>query len=218
MDMLADSGISGAAFHSEGSEMFGGGLAFLLDELAYGVLVTGINGELLHTNQTARRELSERRVLSLRHNLLRACVAGDREILNEAMTKVAEGKRSLITLIGDGGPSLTLATIPLKTGSVLRPHAAALLFSRASIIESLMSGLFARNHGLTRTEEHVLHILCQGYSTPDIAQQMKVAVSTVRSHVRSLCAKTRSCGVRELVNRMAVLPPVGPVSRDEPLH
>jgi DNA-binding NarL/FixJ family response regulator len=42
----------------------------------------------------------------------------------------------------------------------------------------------------------VLAILCQGYSAPEIAVQLNVAVSTVRSHVRSLCAKTQStaCG------------------------
>ena len=63
---------------------------------------------------------------------------------------------------------------------------------------------------LTATEEQVLGILCQGYSAPQAARQLKVAVSTVRSHVRSLCAKTRSNGVRELVSRVAVLPPVAP--------
>ena len=81
-----------------------------------------------------------------------------------------------------------------------------------------MLGFFARSHGLTATEEHVLGILCQGHSAPDIAVQMKVAVSTVRSHVRSLCAKTRSSGVRELVNRVAVLPPVAPALRHERMH
>jgi hypothetical protein len=94
MDMLADSDISGVAFLSEVGEMLGRGLAFLLDELAYGVLVTGIDGELLHANQTTHRELSERRVLGLRHNLLRACVADDGAILSEAMIKVADSKRA----------------------------------------------------------------------------------------------------------------------------
>jgi DNA-binding CsgD family transcriptional regulator len=69
---------------------------------------------------------------------------------------------------------------------------------------------FARSHGLTATEEHVLRILCHGFSAPQIAAQMDVAVSTIRSHVRSLCAKTRSSGVRQLVSRVAVLPPVAP--------
>jgi hypothetical protein len=36
--------------------------------------------------------------------------------------------------------------------------------------------------------------------------------------VRSLCAKTRSSGVRELVNRVAVLPPVAPTLRHEVMH
>jgi DNA-binding CsgD family transcriptional regulator len=77
---------------------------------------------------------------------------------------------------------------------------------------------FARSHGLTATEEHVLGILCHGFSAPQIAQQLNVAVSTVRSHVRSLCAKTRSSGVRELVNRVAVLPPLAPPFWHEPMH
>ena len=77
---------------------------------------------------------------------------------------------------------------------------------------------FARSHSLTATEEHVLGILCQGCSAPQVAAQLKVAVSTVRSHVRSLCAKTRSSGVRELVNRVAVLPPVAPTLRHEVIH
>ena len=47
---------------------------------------------------------------------------------------------------------------------------------------------------------------------------MKVAVSTVRSHVRSLCAKTQSSGVRELINRVAVLPPVAPSVMHEQMH
>ncbi len=77
---------------------------------------------------------------------------------------------------------------------------------------------FARGHNLTATEEHVLGILCQGYSAPQVASQLNVAVSTIRSHVRSLCAKTRSSGVRELVNRVAVLPPVAPSLRHEVMH
>lgn len=84
----------------------------------------------------------------------------------------------------------------------------ALFFSRADLCEARMHALYARSCGLTETEELVLKILSRGLSTPEIAAQMKVTVSTVRSHVRSLCAKTGSSGVRELVSRLAVLPPV----------
>ena len=77
---------------------------------------------------------------------------------------------------------------------------------------------FARSHSLTAAEENVLGILCQGYSAPQTARQLKVAVSTVRSHVRSLCAKTRSSGVRDLVSRVAMLPPVAPTLMTESMH
>jgi DNA-binding CsgD family transcriptional regulator len=77
---------------------------------------------------------------------------------------------------------------------------------------------FARNHGLTAMEEQVLGLLAQGYSAPEAARQLDVAVSTVRSHVRSLCAKTSAGSVRELVNRVALLPPVAPAFLHEPMH
>jgi DNA-binding CsgD family transcriptional regulator len=80
------------------------------------------------------------------------------------------------------------------------------LFAQESVCEALMLCFFARSHALTATEEHVLGILCQGFSAPQIAAQMKVAVSTIRSHMRSFCTKTHSSGVRQLVNRVAVLP------------
>jgi DNA-binding CsgD family transcriptional regulator len=218
MEMLANGGISGATLLPSAGHALGAGLALLMDELAYGILVTGMDGALLHANQAARHELDRRHVLGLRNNLLRACTPEDGVILKEALAKVAEGKRSLITLAGSHGISLTLAAIPLKSEIPAQPHNAALMFARASVCESLMLCFFARNHGLTRTEEHVLNVLCQGYSAPEIAMQMKVAVSTVRSHVRSLCAKTRSNGVRELVKRVAVLPPVSSALWHEPVH
>ena len=62
-----------------------------------------------------------------------------------------------------------------------------------------------------QTEKQVLAILCRGLCTPQIAVQLTVAVSTVRSPARSMCAKTASSWVRELLNRVAVLPPVAPL-------
>ena len=77
----------------------------------------------------------------------------------------------------------------------------ALIFSRAPVCDPVMLCFFARTHGLTPSEEQVLAILCQGYSAPQVARQLNVAVSTVRSHVRSMCAKTQSNGVRALLAR-----------------
>jgi DNA-binding CsgD family transcriptional regulator len=218
MDMLANGGIPGSALPGDAESGLGSGLALLMDELAHGVLVVTLEGRLLHANQAARHEFGRRRTLATRNNLLHPCTPEGVKVLQDALTRVGEGKRCMIELPAAQGPGLTLAVLPLKTEAPGHLPRAALLFSRASVCESLMLCFFARTHSLTATEEHVLRILCQGFSAPQIAQQLKVAVSTVRSHVRSLCAKTRSSGVRELVNRVAVLPPVAPAFWHEPLH
>jgi DNA-binding CsgD family transcriptional regulator len=218
MDMLANGGIPGSALLPDAEGSLGAGLGLLMDELAHGVLVATLEGRLLHANQAARHELARRRVLGARNNVLQPCTPEGGKTLQDALTRVGEGKRCLIELTAAEGPGLTLAVLPIKTEAPHHTPRAALLFSRASVCESLMLCFFARSHGLTATEEHVLRILCQGFSAPQVAQQLKVAVSTVRSHVRSLCAKTRTSGVRELVNRVAVLPPVAPAFWHEPMH
>jgi DNA-binding CsgD family transcriptional regulator len=218
MDMLANREVPPGASPVEDDASLGSGLALLVDELAHGVVVTTIDGRLLHANQAARHELGRRRALGLRDDILHPCVADSARTLADALTRAAEGKRSLIELAAADGPGLTLAVLPLKADASGGRPRVALLFARASVCESLMLCFFARSHGLTATEEHVLGILCQGSSAPQIARQLNVAVSTVRSHVRSLCAKTRSSGVRELVSRVAVLPPVAPPFWHEPMH
>ena len=218
MEQLVDDAHSGGNSTRDGTNGAGSGLALVMDELAYGILVTSLDNQVLHANQAARHELARRRVLGVRDQRLYGCAPEDVKTLQEAVTKVGQGKRSMLTLSTAQGFSLTVAVLPLKVDEAKGTVRAAFLFSRASVCESLMLCFFARSYGLTATEEHVLGILCQGYSAPEVAAQLKVAVSTVRSHVRSLCAKTRSSGVRELVNRVAVLPPVAPMLRSEVMH
>jgi DNA-binding CsgD family transcriptional regulator len=218
MDYSADhGGLGSERSDAAGDAEAAWGLAQLMDELAHGVLVVSLQRLLLHANRAARHALARRRVLLVEQRTVLCCCPEQGRRLQDALSRIAQGKRSLLTLSGPDGDSLTLAVIPLRDGAS-RPDRAALVFSRASVCESLMLGFFARSHGLTRTEELVLGILCHGFSAPEIAAQMKVAVSTVRSHVRSLCAKTRSSGVRELVNRVAVLPPVAPSLYCHPMH
>ena len=185
-------------------------LSLLVDVLGHGVIVVGERGQIIHANRAARTELNRHRVLNRMGGEVQAMTPADCKTLQKALGKAVAGKRSLINVSG-GGLTLTLAVVPLKPDADAWDVRIALFFARAEVCESGMFGFFARSYGLTQTEEQVLAILCRGLSTPEIAVQLKVAVSTVRSHVRSLCAKTGSSGVRELVNRVAVLPPVAPL-------
>lgn len=207
---------SASAAHASGTAArLSAGLDLLLDELAYGVAVTTPGGELLHANQAARHELGRHQALWVQHGSLQAHSAADSRALHDALARAADGKRTLLTLLAPEGARLTLAAVPMGR-SESAATAVGLLFARPAVCESLMLCFFARGHALTPTEEKVLAVLCQGHSAPQVARRLGVAVSTVRSHVRSLCAKTRTNSVRELVSKVATLPPVAPALLIEP--
>jgi DNA-binding CsgD family transcriptional regulator len=218
MEVLASSSTPGGVPVAVKETSLGSALAVLMDELAHGVLISTVHGRLLHANKAAHDELGRKRALAASHDLLHACTPDGARAFQEGLARAGEGKRSLIELRAAEGAVLTLAVLPLKTEERGGVPNVALLFARESVCEALMLCFFGRSHALTATEEHVLAILCQGFSAPEVAVQMQVAVSTVRSHVRSLCAKTRTSGVRQLVNRVAVLPPVAPPSGHQSVH
>ncbi len=216
MQTLLDNGLlhaglplapSGAAAATDNEPDF---MALLMDQLAHGVLVINARGRIFHANEAARRELARGNVLTDSHGELRVALPADAAVLQGALGKAVDGKRSLLKLPGSGA-DVMLAVIPINWQAGAPCERIALFLSRRGVCDSGVFGSFARCHGLTHTEEQVLASLCRCLSTPEIALQMKVAVSTIRSHVRSLCIKTGSSGVRELVNRVAILPPIAPL-------
>lgn len=213
LESVLKEGPIGLAARSDGAGLEA--LMSLLDELAHGIVMTDLAGQLLHANRAARSELARSRFIGLQAQMLTAPTVEGQKALLEALARAAGGKRSLLR-VGEDGVRLSLAIVPLRSGAAI--GRIAILFERPAVCDPAILCAFARNHGLTATEEHVLGILCEGHSTPAVARQMNVAVSTIRSHVRSLCAKTQSRGVRELMLRVAMLPPVAPGVRQEQLH
>lgn len=194
-----------------------GSLSLLIDELACGVLVVNARGWLLHANHAAQRELARHTWLTVREGIVQPVDPAQARLLADALSRTEGGRRSLVPL-RSGRQRLSVAVVPLRAARAHEPRYVALLLSRATVCDPVMLCFFARTHGLTPAEEQVLGILCQGLSAPEIARQLRVAVSTVRSHVRSMCAKTHTNGVRALVGQVAVLPPIGACQMHDPLH
>ncbi|MDB5860345.1 MAG: transcriptional regulator, LuxR family-like protein [Ramlibacter sp.] len=217
MNELAATGEAGAGYLGASADRVGGALTVLMDELAHGVVVASADGRVLHANQAARQVLSRRQLLSVHEGHLQAHDPKQSRMLLQALAKGGAGRRSMVSLRTPDGWALSIAVVPLRGESPGQAATLGLFLSRASVCDTLMLCFFARAYGLTNSEEQVLAILCQGYSAPEIATQLNVAVSTVRSHVRSLCAKTQCNGVRALVGRVAVLPPLGS-SLHHPVH
>lgn len=53
--------------------------------------------------------------------------------------------------------------------------------------------------GLTQTERYVLLLLADGMAAQDIARQLALQISTIRTHIRNLLGKTRSPSLMQLV-------------------
>ena len=194
-------------------------LGLLVDELAHGVMIVNAQGWILHANRAALVALQRGVGLATTHGRLKLKSVPDPSRLTLVLGQAAGGKRSLTRFEGAGG-STNLAVVPLNRQSAGPCDRIALLLSREESCEPSLLASFAQSHRLTRTEEQVLQLLCRCLSAPEIAIQMKVAVSTIRSHVRSLCVKTSTHGVRQLINRVMALPQLAPPSptRAAPAH
>jgi DNA-binding CsgD family transcriptional regulator len=173
----------------------------------HGMLLVSARGDLRHANQPARQELARGVSLQLSNGLVQAAQAGERAALSAALTEAQRGKRRLLSL-GHNGDALSIALVPLDTdGSDAEPLVLLLLGKRQSC-ETLTVDFFARTQGLTSAEAKVLQALCEGLRPKEAARQFGVAVSTIRTQISSIRTKTQTASIRDLVSRVATLPPI----------
>ncbi len=200
-------------------------LSATLDEIACGVIVVDTHGRVEHCNLAGQVILQRGQLVKEEAQMLQAGRPTDNDQLLEALEKAKHGKRSMLTL-GANAMS-TVAVVPLDrqdryaaetsiseaaTPTNAATNAAspriALIFSRTGMCETLMMSFFSRAYQLTRSEEQILSLICVGHTAPEMAKQLHVGEATVRTHIRSICHKTHSHGIREVVKRLALLPPL----------
>ena len=135
------------------------------------------------------------------------------------LLRLADGNMSAASSSSRGGGDSTVAVMPLfdlalpgladtEAGSAADPCYALLVFPKQQLCDTTTVTLFARERGLTGTEGLVLAMVCKGLRPTEIATRHGVQVCTVRSQLRSIRQKTASDSVRELVEKVSVLPPM----------
>jgi DNA-binding CsgD family transcriptional regulator len=179
----------------------------MLDEIDYGMLVINEQGQVAFQNHAARLELDGQHPLQLQGRTLQAQRPQDTASLHDALAAARRGLRRLLTL-GEGLCRVSLSVVPLR--EVIGPGASftLLLLGKRQVCEKLSVQGFARSVKLTAAETRVLEQLCGGVSPADIAAQAGVQVCTVRTQIGSIRAKTGAASIRELVQQVAVLPPL----------
>lgn len=181
-----------------------------LDCVDYPMLCMAADHSVLIANRAARRELADPgHPLRLQNETVCVRKAADAPSLQRAMRDALMlGLRRLVVL---GGPSaqISVAVVPVGDDEPeLGETAVLLMFGKRKLCESLSADWYARERGLTGAEARVLQSLSNGLRPKDIAQRQGVAVSTVRTHLRSLRSKTGAPSIRELLRQVSTLPPM----------
>ncbi len=182
-------------------------LALMLDEIDYGMVLLGDSHQVLHVNHTARADLDGDHPLQLHGRELRARLSQDVAPLNDALLAAGRGLRRLLTM-GEREQPFSMAVVPLGPMASGGAQATLLLLGKRRVCESLSVQCFARSHALTPAETRVLEALCQGLDPREVAETNGVGLATVRTQIGSIRSKTGAESIRDLVRRVAVLPPM----------
>jgi DNA-binding CsgD family transcriptional regulator len=183
-------------------------LSASLNEIDYGLLLVAEDGQALHVNHAARAELDDAHPLQMLGRTLRARASRDVAPLVEALgAACGRGLRRMLAL-GEGAHRVSVAVVPLAPQGGAHCGTALLMLGKRQVCEDLSVDGFARAHQLSPAETQVLKALCRGERPTAIALRHGVALSTVRTQVGSIRAKTGTESIGALVRRVAVLPPM----------
>lgn len=184
-------------------------MTMMLDEVDYGLLLLGEGHRVMHVNHAARAALAAAaHPLLMAGQELRARLPSDAMALHQALYAAAHrGLRRLLTL-GEGGRRAGVAIVPLGTDPAEGLPATLIVLGRREVCGGLSVHGFAREHRLSPSESQVLAALCEGCSPNGIAQRHGVKIATVRTQIANIRAKTGAESIRDLVQQVAVLPPL----------
>ncbi len=186
-------------------------LARMLDVVDYGMLLVVDDGCVLFANQVARAEMDDKHPLQLLGHDLRARCPRDVVSLHSALAGALQrAVQTLLKLGREPDGCIHAAVVPLADAG---ERAAAIVFGKRRVCEDLSSDAYARQHALTLAEARVLRHLCVGDRPQDIAYGLGVKLSTVRTQIGSIRAKTGSRDIGAIVQRVARLPPLPCVTR-----
>jgi len=184
-------------------------LAAMLDEIDYGTLLIGAGSALLYSNHAGRQALAGAHALRVDAGLLRPRHPQDVAPLSDALAAAARGRRSLV-MLGQDETRISISVVPLtdNTDRATGSAPTLLVLGRREMCPPLSLRGYARELALTPTETRVLEMLCEGWLPAEIAERQHVALSTVRTQIGSIRAKTGAGSIRELVRQVARLPPL----------
>jgi DNA-binding CsgD family transcriptional regulator len=175
-----------------------------LDMLGYGLAMIGHDGKAVFLNQSAEAILKSADGLWIKNGQITTYLSGS-AALSTLVTSATNGMGgSLMVQRSSGRAPYTLLAAPLTESHRLSqlagmPAVVLLMLDPAQGNKGPGLAAFAGSYRLTGAEMRVLELLLQNQPPQQIADQLKLSIHTVRTHLSRLYAKTETQSQRELV-------------------
>ena len=182
-------------------------MARMLDFVDYGLVLLGDGGDVIYANEAARAEFTHGHPLRIDGGMLLARHAADAPALRQALLLASRrAMQSLLSLGASAGEGIAVAVVPMTEPG--ESAATLLIIGRRQACEELSRDAFARQHALTLAEARVLKRLCDGEKPVDVARRLGVQLTTVRTQISSIRAKTGTRDIAQVVQHVGRLPPL----------
>ncbi|MGZ8243825.1 helix-turn-helix transcriptional regulator [Methylomagnum sp.] len=185
-----------------------------LEALPYGVVVASRTGEVLFANAAAERLARHGGGLVLGKRGCGLGAANPREartlrgLVHDAAGGGAGGTLRL-TRFSDGAAFAVLVSplrLPYRDAMLRQVEAALVIVKDLAEEEPPAVSCLKTLWGLTEAEARVALALFAGRDAEEIAVQRGVSITTVRTQIRQILAKTGASNLRDLARRLAGLP------------
>ena len=180
----------------------------VLRDIPQALLVLQADRRLVFANRTAEQYIRDGQLRDIAGRLMEVGHLGARTL--EELLRLAQGGHPSQAGVwfsprqGTGWLSVTQAPAAMTQSAnwpadclLMLVHCDQPELSQAARIEAI-----CKQCQLTRTERYVLLLLVDGVTVQDVADQLLLQVSTIRSHVRNLLGKTRAPSLMQLLRQV----------------
>jgi DNA-binding CsgD family transcriptional regulator/PAS domain-containing protein len=186
--------------------------ADILDGLSPAIFLVDAEGQIIHGNAASRSMIDKGSLLRVVHGRLTASDVQVDQTLHNAIIAAADmeagGKGSAVSLRGHGGERYVAHVLPLGASERQNPgaglRAVAALFVRKVELETAPpSEVIGKTYKLTPTELRVLLAIVNVGGVRQVAGNLGVADTTVKTHLGRLFEKTGVSRQADLVKLVA---------------
>ena len=187
-----------------------------LDALKLGVILADPQAAIVHANRAAEAMLRADGPLGAANGVLRAERPVATAELRDAVSAAARNEAGLgkaglaVRLSEDYETPVVAHVLPLSGGEIrtrLEPAAIAAVFISTPLDEASCARTLARAYKLTPAETRVLREILSGKSVVEAAADLGVAMTTARTHLDNIFAKTGVSRQSELIKLGAGVSP-----------